>query len=103
MRPCGQHSQTWQFLAAFHDDGVVRGSAGCNTYQAGYQADGEKISVGQAVATMMACAEPEGVLEQERRYLAALGTTATYRINGDRLEMRTTAGAIAVTFRASDD
>ena len=92
-----------KLTAAFGEDGVVRGSAGCNTYQAGYRAEGEGLTVGQALATMRACAGPEGVMEQEGRFLAALGTAATYRITGDRLVVRTAAGATAVTFRASAD
>ena len=89
-----------ELTAAFGADGVVVGSAGCNTYQAGYVVEGDGMSVGMAISTRMSCAEPEGVMEQENGYLAALETTATYQINGNRMEMRTAGGSIAVTLEA---
>lgn len=89
-----------ELTAAFGADGAVTGSAGCNTYRAGYREEGDGLSIGLAVSTRMSCAEPEGVMEQENGYLAALETTATYQINGDRMEMRTAGGSIAVTLEA---
>ena len=46
----------------------------------------------------MACAEPEGVMDQESRLVAALETAATYHVEGPSLEMRTADDAIAVRF-----
>ncbi len=40
-------------------------------------------------------------MEQESQYLAALGTAATYRIEGERLELRTAEGALAADFVAA--
>jgi hypothetical protein len=37
-------------------------------------------------------------MDQETKYLAALSTASTYRIDGARLEMRTADGAIAASF-----
>ncbi|MEJ2559386.1 MAG: META domain-containing protein [Anaerolineae bacterium] len=85
--------------ATFGADGTVTGSAGCNTYRAGYEVDGNKISIGLPASTMMACAEPEGIMEQEQEYLTALSTVATYQITGDRMEMRTAEGSTAATFQ----
>lgn len=87
-----------ELTAAFGADGTVTGSAGCNNYSAGYEIDGDAISIGLPIATMMACAEPEGIMEQEQEYLTALGTAATYQIQGDFMEMRTAEGSIAATF-----
>lgn len=42
------------------------------------------------------CAEPEGLMEQERRFLQALLSVASARREGDRLELRTTEGALAI-------
>jgi hypothetical protein len=36
-------------------------------------------------------------MEQEAQLLAALPTAATWRIDGDQLELRTSAGALAVS------
>jgi heat shock protein HslJ len=80
----------------FGADGVATGSAGCNNFRAPYTADGAKVSFGPAVATRKMCAQPEGVMEQEQNFLNALGTVTTSRIEGDRLELRTATGALAM-------
>jgi heat shock protein HslJ len=41
----------------------------------------------------MMCAEPEGIMEQEAAYLAALEDAAAHQIEGDTLELRDEAGA----------
>ena len=87
-----------ELTADFGADGTLSGSAGCNNYNAGYQVDGSSITIGPAITTRMACAEPAGIMEQEQAYLAALSTAATYQITGDRLEMRTAEGATVATF-----
>jgi heat shock protein HslJ len=85
--------------ANFGADGLLSGSAGCNNYSASYQTDGDKIAIGPAVSTKKACTSPEGVMDQEAQYLAALATAATYRIDGSKLELRTAEGALAATFQ----
>jgi heat shock protein HslJ len=86
--------------AEFGADGVLGGSGGCNSFSAGYQSDGEgQITIDPPASTMMACAEPAGVMEQEMQYLAALTTAATYTVEGNRLELRTADGALAVSFQ----
>ena len=82
---------------AFSADGKVGGSAGCNRYSAAFTSTGEKLSFGPAAATRMMCAQPERVMEQEQQFLNALETVATARLEGDRLELRTSAGALAAT------
>jgi heat shock protein HslJ len=90
-----------ELTAVFGEDGTLSGSAGCNSYTAGYQVDGENVSIGPAAATRMMCAEPAGIMDQEGQYLAALESAATYRMEGDRLEMRTADGALAADFVAA--
>jgi heat shock protein HslJ len=87
--------------ARFGDDGQVTGTAGCNQYSATYQLDGEAMSIGMAAATRMFCNEPEGLMQQEALYLAALKSTATFRLDGDKLELRAADGALAVTLNRS--
>jgi heat shock protein HslJ len=82
---------------AFSAEGRVSGSGGCNRYSAAYTAIGQKLTFGPAAATRMMCAGPEGVMEQEQQFLRALETVATARFEGDRLELRTAAGALAAT------
>ena len=52
---------------------------------------------------MMMCAEPEGVMEQESLYLAALETANVYSIDGDRLQLRTSEGSLVADYRAAGD
>lgn len=84
---------------SFGADGRVSGSAGCNTYSAQYKSEGANLSFGQAGVTRKMCASPEGIMEQEQQFLRALATVATMRRDGDRLELRTADGAIALTLR----
>jgi heat shock protein HslJ len=82
--------------ANFGTDGMLSGNSGCNTYSASYKTEGDKITIGPAATTRMAC-EP-AVMDQEQQYLAALSTAATYRIDGSKLELRTADGALAANF-----
>jgi len=45
-----------ELTAAFGADGTLTGSASCNAYSAGYEVDGNAISIGLPISTMMACA-----------------------------------------------
>lgn len=84
--------------AVFGEDGTLSGLAGCNQYTAGYTTDGETITVEPPASTRMFCTEPEGIMDQEAAYLAALPTAATYRIDGNKLELRTADGALVATY-----
>ncbi len=87
---------TMQFVG-----GTVSGSSGCNDFNASYDIDGEQITVGPAATTRKMCAEPEGIMEQETQFLAALESVATYVIDGDKLDMHREDGARALTATAS--
>lgn len=86
---------------AFLADGRVSGSAGCNNYSATYTFAGESLGIGPAATTRKMCAEPERVMEQEQQFLQALETVASARREGDRLELRTAAGALALTLTSA--
>jgi uncharacterized lipoprotein YbaY len=87
--------------ATFGADGRLTGSAGCNRYSAGYEVEGEGIEIGPAAATRMACPEPEGIMAQESSFLTALSTPANWKIEGERLQLRTARGALAVDLAAA--
>ena len=89
-----------EITALFDDDGGLSGSAGCNNYKASYEIDGEVLSIGPAVATRMMCAKPDGVMDQESAYLAALESVAAYQIKGDLLELRDADGMRLVSYTA---
>ena len=80
----------------FGTDGQVTGTAGCNNYFAFYQVNGSNLTIGQPGSTSRFCVEPEGVMDQESAFLAALHSAATFNINGNMLEIRTAGDAIAV-------
>ncbi len=90
-----------EITAVFGEDGTLSGSAGCNNYSAGYEADDVNIKIGPAAVTMMMCAEPEGVMDQETLYLAALSMAEVYSIDGDRLQLRTSEGSLVADYRAA--
>jgi heat shock protein HslJ len=87
-------------ITAQFDAGRMAGSAGCNSYTSGYSVSGNAIEIGPAASTRMACASPEGVMEQETAYLAALPTARVYRIDGTRLFLETAEGARIASFMA---
>ncbi len=88
-----------ELTAQFGEDGELNGNAGCNDYFGPYDTNGNTISMGPLGATRKACEEPEGVMEQETQYLQALETAATYKIDGNKMEMRTAEGSMAANFQ----
>ena len=85
-----------EITANFGTDGILSGNGSCNDYNAAYETTAANIQIGPVISTRKAC-EP-AVMEQEMQYFAALNTAATYRIDGNQMEMRTKDGALAVTF-----
>jgi uncharacterized lipoprotein YbaY/heat shock protein HslJ len=88
-----------EITANFGDDGEMTGNAGCNDYFGAYETDGENISMGPFGTTRKACREPEGIMQQEAEYLAALETAATYSVDGMTMNMRTAEGSTVANFR----
>jgi len=75
------------------------GSGGCNRYSGNVSTGGEALRIGPLRSTRMACA-PE-LMQQETAFLRALESATSARREGDRLELRTATGALAVTARAA--
>jgi heat shock protein HslJ len=80
-------------------DGTVTGTSGCNTFRASYTRDGDRIAIGPAATTRKACTA-EGVMEQERQFLAALQAATTWTIRDELLDMHFADGARALMARA---
>jgi heat shock protein HslJ len=87
-----------EITANFGEDGQLTGNAGCNDYFGLYETDGESISISEVENTEMFCDGPEGIMEQESQYLAALETAEVYRIEAGRMEFRTSEGALVANF-----
>jgi len=86
--------------AEFSPDGNVTGNAGCNRYFAAYEVSKSTMTIGPAGSTKMYCGEPEGIMDQENRYLTLFESTAGYRIDEDRLDLLDEAGKTLLSYRA---
>jgi heat shock protein HslJ/uncharacterized membrane protein len=73
------------------ENGKVQGSAGCNTFRAPYTSDGNRLSIG-AVATTRKLCPAEGVMEQERQFLAALKTAQVWTVESGTLDVHRADG-----------
>jgi len=87
-----------EITAVFDAEGNVAGSAGCNSYSAAYTAEMGLLSIGPAVATRMACAEPDSVMDQESAYLTALEQVVYYEIHGDVLDLMGADGILLLRY-----
>ena len=77
----------------------VSGSSGCNTYNGGATIDGNSMTISEnMITTMMACADPEGIMEQEQEYLTVLATVAGYDQVGGMLLLLDAAGEPVLLF-----
>lgn len=70
------------------DAGAMRvsGSGGCNRLTGAYSTDGSSLFFEGITTTMMACPGP--VMSQEKEFLVALALVDSFKIDGDRLELR---------------
>jgi heat shock protein HslJ len=71
--------------------GRVEGFAGCNTFRATYTTETDRIVIGPAAVTRMACAG-DGVMQQEREFLSALQSAATWGFMGKLLDLHRADG-----------
>lgn len=84
-------------VTATFEGGQVKGSSGCNSYSGSYQVEGGKISFSPLMSTLMACPDPDGVMDQEAMFLAWLQDAQTYQIQDDQLMIFRSDGE-ALTF-----
>jgi heat shock protein HslJ len=85
-------------FARFDDDGRVAGSAGCNEYGGEYAANETGLSISSLAQTLKLCLEPEGIMDQEARFMDLLGSAAGYRIENGTLILTDAAGATTLLF-----
>ena len=79
------------------DQKRVAGSGGCNRMMGSYTLDGSKLTFSQMAGTMMACAQG---MDVERAFYAALPRVATWRIDGEKLELFDAGGASVAEFES---
>jgi heat shock protein HslJ len=80
----------------------VHGSAGCNRYF-GPATIGDTVQVGPLATTMMYCSHPEGVMEQERRFLDVLSEADSVRVEDNLLEFGSSGRVIMVMVPVPDE
>jgi heat shock protein HslJ len=68
---------------SFSEDGKVSGTSGCNGLGGDYTVEGDRITFGEFVSTLMACDAP--IMEQEDAAHKVMTGTATYMIEGETL------------------
>jgi heat shock protein HslJ len=90
-------------ITATFADGKLTGSAGCNSYSASYEREDDTLTLGPVATTRKMCAEPEGIMEQERDYLTALASVAEYRVQGGRIELLDAEGKAVATFETMEE
>ncbi len=90
-----------EVTAVFSADGSLNGNGGCNTYFGGYEAEGESLSVGAMGSTLMACADPEGVMAQETRFFGLMAVADSFAVGDGKLTLRTADGGVLVFSRRS--
>ena len=86
-------------LTAEFADGQIRGSAGCNSYSGSYKSQGDKITVSEIAMTLMACMEPEGIMDQEQTFLTFLRDAQTFKLSDGQLQIFRLDGEV-LTFKA---
>lgn len=73
----------------------ISGRAACNQYFGTVErGEGGRLLLKPAGTTRMAC--PDGVMEQERRFLDALGAITSYRRDGGALSLLDAGGTVRV-------
>ena len=89
-----------ELTATFAEDGTLSGSAGCNSYTAQYVTTGGILEISPPASTRKLCEEPQGVMEQEAAYLAALPETARAQLGEHGLELLRADGTFVATYEA---
>lgn len=70
-------------------DGQISGNVGCNGFGGEYEVNGDTITFGPVMATLMFC---EAVAEQESTTLAVFQEKATFVLDGDTLTLTSADG-----------
>lgn len=78
-------------------DGQASGNGSCNGFGGEYVQDGDSLTFGPIVSTLMACLEP-GIMEQESAYFTALTATASFRVDEQTLSLFDADGSVLAVF-----
>jgi heat shock protein HslJ len=84
-------------VTALFKNGRVSGNAGCNNYGAAYETNGDYLTIGPIMRTLMMCVDG-GVSRQEGDYLRNLNDSASYNISGNLLRIMNSNGTVILTY-----
>ena len=79
-------------------DGQASGDAGCNTFSGDYSIDGDALTFGPMMSTMMICEGEKA--STEAAYLAGFPFVASYSLDGDALSLLDGSGDPVMTYAA---
>jgi heat shock protein HslJ len=79
------------------ETGRVAGSGGCNRLAGSYTLAGDTLTFSQLAGTMMACLDG---MDVERAFHDALGQVASWRIEGETLQLFDAAGTSIAQFES---
>ena len=78
----------------FKEDGKIEGNVGCNGFGGDYTVEGNMITFGPIVSTLMFCEGSVG--DQETTTLNVLAETVSYTIEGDTLTITSSDGSSVI-------
>lgn len=87
-----------EITALFDNQGTVAGSAGCNQYNAPYQATLNSLTIKAPASTKMSCNSPAGIMSQETAYLTTIQGASSYTIANGILTIRDSSGRDLLTY-----
>lgn len=79
----------------FNEDGTVTGSSGCNGLGGDYTVEGNQVTFGEFVSTLMACEDP--IMAQEDAAHQVLTGIAAYEIEGEVLTITNNDSVLILT------
>jgi heat shock protein HslJ len=81
----------------FGTDGAVSGSSGCNRYTGRFEQSGNQLKLPAALASTRRMCADAAVMDQERAFLMALPASTSVHVEGRRLELRDSSGALQIS------
>lgn len=76
----------------FDNEGGLHGTSGCNIFNGSFEINGQDLSVGQLMQTLMAC--DEATMQQEYSFGKLLTDAKSYSITGDTLTIVSDNGSL---------
>lgn len=81
----------------FSEDGELTGNVGCNSFGGDYKVEGDQLTFGSIISTLMACEEP--IAAQEAAVLKTFTDSATYDLEGDTVTITSADGTTSIVLK----